>query len=147
MASLAHVCLAGPPLALDPQSPVLAPMMVALGAIPGAWIRYALVTTASGRRPQLHWATWGVNMLACFLMGLFMGLKPIGGWPSGDTLELAFAVGFLGSMSTYSTWMAELVMSWQRQGKRQSLALAGASLLGGLLACQLGLALAHGSRS
>ena len=50
-------------------------------------------------------------------------------------------------MSTYSTWMADLVMSWQCQGKRQAVVLAAASLLGGLLACQLGLALAQGSRS
>jgi len=122
-------------------------MVVALGAIPGAWIRYAVVKRASGRLPWPHWGTWGVNMLACFLMGLFVGLKSRWSWPKGSTLELAFAVGFLGSMSTYSTWMAELVMSWQRQGKRQAVMLAAASLLGGLLACQLGLALAQGSRS
>jgi CrcB protein len=132
---------------LSPQGPLVPPMVVALGAIPGAWLRYALVKRASGWLPRPHWGTWGVNMLACFLMGLFVGLKARLGWPDGATLELAFAVGFLGSMSTYSTWMADLVMSWQRQGKGQAVVLAAASLLGGLLACQLGLALAQGGRS
>jgi CrcB protein len=122
-------------------------MVVALGAIPGAWIRYAVVHSAFGQLPRPHWGTWVVNMLACFLMGLFVGLKARWGWPNGATLELAFAVGFLGSMSTYSTWMADVVMSWQRQGKRHAVALAFASLLGGLLACQLGLVLAQGSHS
>jgi len=52
------------------------------------------------------------------------------------------AVGFLGSLSTFSTLMADLVTTWQRRARRQTLALGTASLLGGLLACHLGLVLA-----
>jgi CrcB protein len=127
------------------QTSPLGPAMVALGAICGAWIRYGLVRGVSGWLRQRHWATWGVNMLACFLVGLVAGSQPR--WPSPirDTLVLALTVGFLGSLSTFSTLIAELVTSWQQQSKRQSLGLAAASLLGGLLACQLGLALAQGS--
>jgi CrcB protein len=50
-------------------------------------------------------------------------------------------VGFLGSLSTFSTLMAELVITWQRRARGLALGLATASLLGGLLACKLGLVL------
>lgn len=114
---------------------------MALGAIPGAWIRYALVSGGSRRLRQRHWATWGVNLLACFLLGLLMGLLPRGSQGAQDPLLLALAVGFLGSLSTYSTLMLELVTLWRGQGKRQALYLGAASLLGGLLVCALGFAL------
>lgn len=117
---------------------------VALGAIFGAWIRYAAMQVGVNRWRHGHWATWGVNISACFLMGLLVGLQPR--WPR-DTqanLELALATGLLGSMSTFSTLMAELVRAWQKRERRQALALGTASLLGGLLACQLGLTLGRG---
>ncbi|MEY4352706.1 MAG: hypothetical protein RLZZ609_947 [Cyanobacteriota bacterium] len=122
-------------------------VLVALGAIPGAWMRYVLVRLGSTRLRQRHWATWGVNMLACGLMGLLAGLQEHLRQPrqqsSQDTLELALAIGFLGSLSTYSSLMAELVSLWQGQRQGHALRLAAASLFGGLAACLVGLQLAR----
>jgi CrcB protein len=122
-------------------------VLVALGAIPGAWMRYLLVRLGSTRLRQRHWATWGVNMVACGLMGLLAGLQEHRQQPwqksSQDTLELALAVGFLGSLSTYSSLMAELVSLWQGKRQGHALRLAAASLFGGLAACLVGLQLAR----
>ncbi|MEB3242478.1 MAG: CrcB family protein [Cyanobacteriota bacterium] len=120
-----------------------APLVVALGAVPGAWVRFGLVRLGLSRGHPDHWATWGVNMLACFLMGLLVGWGPRWDAATKQSLELAFAVGFLGSMSTFSTLLAQLLRLQRRP--RQAIALAGASLLGGLLACSLGLAVARTS--
>lgn len=121
-------------------------LLVALGAVPGAWIRYAVVSRAGRRLPHFHWATWTVNMLACVLMGILAALQPRWGKATQDTLQLALAIGFLGGMSTFSTLIAELLTAWRRQGSLEALRLGAASLLGGVLACWLGLALARGWR-
>jgi CrcB protein len=116
---------------------------VALAAIFGAWIRFAATQLGPAHWRQRPWATWCVNMVACFLMGLLASQKTHRTSPSPGSLELVWAVGFLGSLSTFSTLMADLVTTWQRCSRRQTLALGAASLLGGLLACQLGLVLAR----
>ncbi len=129
---------------LSPSDPTMVPgVLVALGAIPGAWTRYWLVTRGGARLSRRHWATWMVNMLACLLLGLLVGLRPHWRQATRDTLELALAIGFLGGMSTYSTLIAELVTAWRRQGRPEALRLGLASLVGGLLACLLGLSLAR----
>lgn len=122
-------------------APLPPAVVVLLGAIPGAWVRYAVVSRGFGELRSRPWSTWGINMAACFLMGLLMGL-PLG-WGKGlhGSLSLGLAVGFLGSLSTYSTLLAELVASWRRREKKQAIALAVASILGGLLICLLGMAL------
>jgi CrcB protein len=93
-----------------------------------------------------HWATWMVNTLACFLLGLLVGLQPLWEEAIRSSLELGLAIGFLGSLSTFSTLIGELVTAWRRQGGRHALGLALASLVAGLLACQLGLGLAQAWR-
>lgn len=123
-----------------------AALAVGLGAVPGAWIRYAMVSGGSRWLSQRHWATLLVNLLACLLLGLLVGLQPRWGKDTRETLHLALAIGFLGSMSTFSTLIAELLTLWRGQGRLPALRLAVASLLGGLLACLLGLGLARGWR-
>jgi CrcB protein len=54
---------------------------------------------------------------------------------------LLLSTGFLGSFSTFSTWMAELLMTLRQRHVGEALLLCGGSLLGGLLAVGAGLAL------
>jgi len=121
-------------------------LLVAVGAVPGAWIRCWLVSGAGRRLARRHWATWSVNMLACLLLGLLSGLQPLWQKATQDTLQLALAIGFLGGLSTFSTLIAELVTAWRRHGRPEAVRLGAASLLGGVLACLLGLALARAWR-
>ena len=122
--------------------PVLAPLLVAIGAVPGAWLRYRIVNRLEPHLPDRHWGTLGVNLLACFLLGLLVGVVPLAGAGAAPLL-LLLATGFLGSLSTFSSFIAEWYATLRRRPQggswRQPWLLVGASLLLGLLALQLGL--------
>jgi CrcB protein len=131
---------------MNPTDSVSPGLLVVLGAIPGAWIRFGLVSGGARRMPRPHWATWGVNMLACFLLGVLMGVRPLLETRTGELAQTTLAIGFLGGMSTYSTFIAELVTAWRRQGRLDALFLGVTSLLGGGLACLTGQVLARAWR-
>lgn len=114
----------------------LAPLLVALGAVPGAWLRFALVNHWAPRLPRRPWATLLVNALACLALGLLVArLGPIG---AGRPPMLFLATGFLGSFSTFSTLMAELLDDLGRHGPGRAAGLLLLSLAGGWLALRLG---------
>jgi CrcB protein len=112
-------------------------VLVALGAIPGAWLRLRLVNHFEPLLPRKHWGTFAVNITACFALGLITALIS----RCGETvrLSLLLATGFLGSLSTFSTFAVELLQAW-RSGKRgESAALMLASVVAGLSAVAAGL--------
>jgi len=73
-------------------------------------------------------------------LGLLVSLEARCGAAASRTL-LLLSTGFLGSFSTFSTWMAELLMTLRQRQGLEALLLCGGSLLGGLLAVGAGLAL------
>jgi CrcB protein len=115
-------------------------LFVAIGAVPGAWLRFRVVNHFEPMLPRKHWGTFGVNLIACFAIGLLVGLQASCGLAADRTL-LLLGTGFLGSFSTFSTWIAELHETLQRHQRREVVLLCGGSLLGGLLAVGAGLAL------
>lgn len=123
-------------MASTPQGDAL---LVALGAIPGAWLRFRIVEHLSPMLLRRHWGTLVVNLAGSFSLGLLVSLVGATADRHGQSLLLLLATGFCGSLSTFSTWMVEL---WQqlRTGQwRGALLLGGASLGLGLLAVSLGL--------
>ena len=108
--------------------------------MPGAWLRFRVVNHFEPMLPRKHWGTFGVNLIACFAIGLLVGLQASCGLAADRTL-LLLGTGFLGSFSTFSTWIAELHETLQRHQRREVVLLCGGSLLGGLLAVGAGLAL------
>jgi CrcB protein len=112
-------------------------LLVAIGAVPGAWLRFRVVNHLEPLLPRRHWATFGVNVIACFALGLITALERACG--PRPQLALLLSVGFLGSFSTFSTFSVELLQSWLAGGRRQALALMLGSVLAGLLAIRLGL--------
>jgi CrcB protein len=115
-------------------------LFVAVGAVPGAWLRFRVVNHFEPMLPRKHWGTFGVNLIACFALGLLVSLEASCGAAAGRTL-LLLATGFLGSFSTFSTWMAELQETLHRRQFREAMLLCGGSVRGGLLAMGAGLAL------
>lgn len=116
-------------------------LLVAIGAVPGAWLRWQLVNHLAFRLPRRHWGTLLVNVGACFLLGLLLPLcrqRPHSPW-----IPL-LAVGFLGSASTFSTLMLELHALLLGARRRSALLLLLASLGLGLAALGLGLRLVGG---
>ncbi|MFM7675105.1 MAG: FluC/FEX family fluoride channel [Synechococcus sp.] len=112
-------------------------LLVALGAVPGAWLRFRLVNHLQPLVPRRHWGTFGVNVVACFALGLLSALEVRCG--PAPRLGLLLGIGFLGSLSTFSSVCVELLQCLQGGRSAEAALLAGASVLVGLLAVGLGL--------
>ena len=110
--------------------------LVATGAGPGAWLRFVLVNRVQPLLPHRHWATASVNLVACLALGLLLSLGD--GCSDLHRLEKLLVVGFLGSFSTFSTFVVELLQALGEGQAAEALGLAGLSVGGGLLALELG---------
>ena len=112
-------------------------LLVAIGAVPGAWLRFRLVNHFEPMVPRKHWATFGVNVAACFALGLIAALDRR--CTPSQQLGLLLATGFLGSLSTFSTFSVEMLQAWSAGLRRQTLWLMGGSVAAGLLAVAAGM--------
>jgi len=91
----------------------------------GAYARFAVAAAVTAHRPgDFPWGTFVVNLTGGFALGVLTG--------AGITGAALFVLGtgFMGGYTTFSTWMVET----QRLGEDAELGLAGASLLGSMLA-------------
>ena len=112
-------------------------LLVVTGAVPGAWLRFRVANHLKPVVPQQHWGTIAVNLIACFVLGLLLSLQSRCAEAPSRTL-LLLGTGFLGSFSTFSTLMAELLATLQKGRWREAILLVGISLLGGLGAITAG---------
>ena len=79
-------------------------VLVAIGAVPGAWLRFRIVNHLEPLLPRRHWGTFGVNLIACFALGLLTALQSRCGAGS-ERLMLLLSTGFLGGFSTlWPSW-------------------------------------------
>ena len=115
-------------------------VLVAMGAVPGAWLRFRVVNHFEPMLPRKHWGTFGVNLSACLCLGLLVGLAQ-GCGPSASRLLLLLGTGFLGSFSTFSTFIAELFVVLRERRWAEAVLLGGGSVLGGLTAMATGVAI------
>ena len=116
-------------------------VLVGIGAIPGAWLRLRIVNHFEPMVPRKHWGTFAVNLVAAFALGLVLGLQvndPCTTSKSLSALTLLLAVGFFGSLSTFSTFAVELLNTLKQRHWCESLLLGVGSILGGLVAAGLG---------
>lgn len=119
--------------------PLRSLLLVGAGAIPGAWLRFRFVNHLEPLVPQKHWATWGVNVAACFGLGLIAAATP--SCRPSQNLSLLLATGFFGSLSTFSTFSVELLQAAEAGSLREVLLLGTGSVLGGLAAFAAGFGL------
>jgi CrcB protein len=75
-------------------------ILIAVGGSLGALARYAVSEWFVRRIPA---GTLLVNVVGCLLIGLFMGLSIERHWLSHNT-RLFFVTGFLGALTTFSTF-------------------------------------------
>ena len=119
--------------------------LVAIGAVPGAWLRLRVVNHLAPMVPRKHWGTFTVNMVAAFALGLVLALQAKYSPASGASpLILLIGVGFFGSLSTFSTFAVEVLNTLREHRWSEALVLAVGSILGGLLAVAAGVGLANG---
>lgn len=113
--------------------------LVAIGAVPGAWLRLRVVNHLAPMVPRKHWATFSVNIVAAFALGFVLALNQKGGVAIGlSPFILLIGVGFFGSLSTFSTFAVEVLNTLREHRWSEALVLAVGSILGGLLAVAAG---------
>ena len=111
---------------------------VGIGAAVGAWGRWALSLVLNVLFPALPLGTLVANLVGGYLMGISMGLIALGGLLSPE-LRLLVTTGFLGGLTTFSTFSAESVTLFSRgEYGWASLHLFG-HVFGSLLMTMLGL--------
>lgn len=112
---------------------------VAAGATLGAWLRWFLSLWLNARVESLPLGTLFANLMGGYLIGLAMGLFQ--SWPDlTPEWRLFIITGFLGGLTTFSTFSAEAVLLLQRGAYGWALLHAGVHLLGSVALCIAGLA-------
>ena len=113
-------------------------LAVGLGAALGAWLRWGLGLWLNPALPELPLGTLFANLIGAYLIGLaiafFMqhpGLSPE--W------RLLIITGFLGGLTTFSTFSAETVTLLMRGQYAWGLAIISTHVLGSLLMTILGI--------
>ena len=109
-------------------------LLVAAGAVPGALLRWQAGVQLGPWLGGNAGADLLVNVLGSFVLGVLAG--PI---PHRTTLVLCLGIGFCGCLTTFSSWMLDVVHLLEGQQPWQGPWLVIASLVLGLLAAALGL--------
>ena len=113
-------------------------LMVGLGGFFGAISRYWLGGWVQRRFGEgFPLGTLTVNLVGCFLIGLAMHLALNKEWVSPN-LRFLVVVGFLGSLTTFSTFGYDTLHLLEKGAWRQCLASVLANVLVGLIAVVLG---------
>lgn len=111
-------------------------LLVLAGGTLGTLARAALVAVAEPDPGAWPWATFGVNVVGSFLLGVLVAV--LVGRGAGERWRLALGTGVLGGFTTYSTFIVEV----DRLVADGHLTLAGGYALGsvvlGIAAAALG---------
>ena len=122
--------------------PLLSVLAVGLGASFGALLRWLLAGRFNPMWPALPLGTLMANLLGGYAIGLALGW--LGQHPElPPELRLFIVTGFLGGLTTFSTFSAEVVTHLQDGRLLPALLVAGTHLLGSFLLTALGFATAR----
>lgn len=114
-------------------------LAIALAGGLGAALRYCLDWVISFRwEATFPWGTFVINVTGALLLGFLTGMAPFE--ELGGVSRAAVTTGFLGSYTTFSTWMYETLQSAGSGERRVAMLNAGGSLVAGVAAAGLGLA-------
>ena len=118
--------------------------LVGIGAITGSWMRLHLTNYFGSIFTAKCWGTCVVNIAATFLLG-FVGaihnhsFESVEHINNNSPLILLLSVGFLGSLSTFSTFTSDLRNTLLDKNYKLFFSLTFLSIFGGLSAAFLGL--------
>ena len=113
-------------------------LAVGAGAAIGAWLRWWLGIVLNPVFPTLPLGTLGANLIGGLLMGVAMGLiAQFDALP--PAARLMFMTGFLGALTTFSTFSAETVTLILREQYGWCAAVIGLHVTGSVGATLLGI--------
>jgi CrcB protein len=113
---------------------------VGIGAAVGAWIRWALSLVLNPLFPTVPLGTLVANLIGGFLMGIAVAL--VGHYEAmPPELRLLITTGFLGGLTTFSTFSAEATNLLAKGQLPWSFAMIGAHVVGSILCTFLGITL------
>jgi fluoride exporter len=113
-------------------------LAIALGAVLGAWSRYGLSLALNGKS-WLPWGTFAANAIGGLLVGL--ALAHIAAKPDLSPLwRMFFITGFLGALTTFSTFSAEVTNLLIAQDWAKGFGLALLHLITSLVLTAIGIA-------
>jgi len=115
---------------------------VGVGAAIGAWLRWGMTLWLNDRHPHFPLGTFTANAVGGFLVGLAVvyfaqHVELPAGW------RLFIITGFLGGLTTFSTYSAEVVELFSRGELAWAVGVGSAHLLASLLLTAAGIAVAR----
>ncbi|NML43939.1 fluoride efflux transporter CrcB [Ramlibacter sp. G-1-2-2] len=112
---------------------------ISVGAALGALLRWVLSTRLNALWPNLPLGTLAANLLGGYVIGIaaaWLAMRP----ELPPQVRLFVITGFLGGLTTFSTFSAEVVMQLQQGQPGWALTIAAVHLAGSLLLTGLGFA-------
>jgi CrcB protein len=114
-------------------------LAIAVGAVLGAWLRWSLSYWLNPRVPTLPLGTLASNLIGGYLIGI--GVAIFVAYPAmSPAWRLFFITGFLGALTTFSTFSAESVVLLQGAQWVAALLHVGLHLFGSIAATLAGIA-------
>ncbi len=116
-------------------------LLVGLGGGVGSIARYLSQRWVTALYPShFPWATFGVNVIGCFAIGLFWGLS-FRSFNDNESWKLFLMVGLCGGFTTFSAFTLEGIGLLKEQRLFLFFSYIAASVILGLLATWLGMLL------
>ena len=130
----------------DWSSSFEAALLIGIGAILGSGMRMYLSKAFSVMFDGKYWGTFFVNITAAFFLGLFLALNAPPGklfLENSSALFDVVCVGFLGSLSTFSSFIGDLLTYCLNNDWQKFFYLTLLSVCSGLLAVGIGVFLGN----
>lgn len=117
-------------------------LAIGIGAVLGAWLRWGLGLWLNPLFPTVPLGTLAANLIGGYLVGVAVAVFHIN-VELAPELRLFFITGFLGALTTFSTFSAEVVSLIQHGRYAWAMGAASLHLLGSLLMTGLGIFTIH----
>jgi CrcB protein len=112
-------------------------LYIGLAAALGAWSRWGIGISLNAMHPLFPLGTLTANLIGGYLTGLSMGAFELFSKLNPD-LKLIINIGFLGGLTTFSAFTAEVFQLLQKNELVASLTLVALHVIGSLLMAYLG---------